>query len=257
MIESTLSTSIGEFESSRSPSSIEHDEFSIVDDSSPHILVVDDDTRIRELIKEYLMRNNCKVTVAADADAASRKLAGIDYDLIILDVMLPGKDGIEFANELRSQKHEGPILMLSARSTADCRICGLEAGADDYMSKPFEPRELLLRIENWVRRGEKVDPTAVEQLVFGNYTFVLSTRELKENGETVRLTEREREILYCLTKIPGEPISRDDLSTKHSNANERTIDVQVNHLRRKIEVDPSNPRYLQTVRGKGYQLVLG
>lgn len=223
-------------------------------DEARHILVVDDDTRIRELLTEYLSRNGYRVTAAESAGDARLKMRGLEFDLLILDVMMPKEDGVSFARSMRAEMHDVPILMLTALSELEQRIEGLEAGADDYLSKPFDPRELLLRVSNIVKRSSTPDPSVVEQVVFGAYTFVLAKRELKMNGEIVKLTDRERDILVRFTTVPGETIPRHELVADSTDVGERTIDVQINRLRRKIESDPANPRYLQTVRGIGYRL---
>ena len=223
------------------------------DDDAPHLLVVDDDTRIRNLLKQYLTENGFRVTVAGNAGEARRKLAGLDFDLLILDVMMPGETGVDLTKSLRAEKNV-PILMLTALSETDSRISGLEAGADDYLPKPFDPRELILRINNILRRGGPATTPKVEQLVFGPYTFQIARRELKRGGEALKLTDREQEILAIFAARAGETIPRHELVGDESDVGERTIDVQINRLRRKIERDPSNPVWLQTVRGIGYRL---
>ena len=222
-------------------------------DDAPHLLVVDDDTRIRNLLKQYLTENGFRVTVAGSAPEARRKLTGLDFDLLILDVMMPGESGVDLTKSLREQKSV-PILMLTALSETDNRVTGLEAGADDYLPKPFDPRELILRINNILRRGGPAATPKVEQLVFGPYTFQIARRELKRGGDTLKLTDREQEILAIFAARAGETIPRHELVTGDSEVGERTIDVQINRLRRKIERDPSNPVWLQTVRGIGYRL---
>ena len=223
------------------------------DDDAPHLLVIDDDTRIRNLLKQFLSENGFRVTVAGNADEARRKLHGLDFDLLVLDVMMPGESGVELTKALRAEK-DVPILMLTALSETDSRVTGLEAGADDYLPKPFDPRELILRINNILRRGGPASVPKVEQLVFGPYTFQLARRELKRGGETLKLTDREQEILAIFAARAGETIPRHELVGGDSEVGERTIDVQINRLRRKIERDPSNPVWLQTVRGIGYRL---
>ena len=222
-------------------------------DDAPHLLVVDDDTRIRNLLKQFLTENGFRVTVAGTAAEARRKLEGLDFDLLIVDVMMPGESGVELTKSLRTQK-DVPILMLTALSETDSRIAGLEAGADDYLPKPFDPRELILRINNILRRGGPQVPPKVEQLVFGPYTFQIARRELKRGGEPLKLTDREQEILAIFASRAGETIPRHELVAGESDVGERTIDVQINRLRRKIERDPANPVWLQTVRGIGYRL---
>ncbi|HHZ10871.1 MAG TPA: response regulator transcription factor [Rhizobiales bacterium] len=222
-------------------------------DDAPHLLVVDDDTRIRNLLKQYLAENGFRVTVAGTAAEARRKLAGLDYDLIVLDVMMPGESGVDLTRSLRAERNL-PILMLTALSETESRIAGLEAGADDYLPKPFDPRELILRINNILRRGGPQAVPKVEQIVFGPYTFQIARRELKRGGEALKLTDREQEILAIFAERAGETIPRHELVAGESDVGERTIDVQINRLRRKIERDPSNPVWLQTVRGVGYRL---
>jgi two-component system, OmpR family, phosphate regulon response regulator OmpR len=225
----------------------------IPDDDAPHLLVVDDDTRIRNLLKQFLSENGFRITVAGNAEEARRKLAGLDFDLIILDVMMPGETGVQLTKSLRAQK-DVPILMLTALSETDSRIAGLEAGADDYLPKPFDPRELILRVNNILRRGGPQTTPKLEQIVFGPYTFQIARRELKRGGEMLKLTDREQEILAMFAERAGETIPRHELVGADAEVGERTIDVQINRLRRKIERDPANPVWLQTVRGVGYRL---
>ena len=231
------------------------DQAAAPDDDAPHLLVVDDDTRIRNLLKQYLTENGFRVTVAGNAGEARRKLAGLDFDLLVLDVMMPGESGVDLTKSLRAEKNV-PILMLTALSETDSRILGLEAGADDYLPKPFDPRELILRINNILRRGGPATTPKVEQLVFGPYTFQIARRELKRGGEALKLTDREQEILAIFAARAGETIPRHELVGDDSEVGERTIDVQINRLRRKIETDPANPLFVQTVRGIGYRLVV-
>lgn len=229
------------------------DDFVAPADDAPHLLVVDDDTRIRDLLKQYLTSNGFRVTVAASATDARNKLAGIDFDLLILDVMMPGESGVDLTRALRSDK-QVPILMLTALTEIDNRVTGLEAGADDYLSKPFDPRELILRVNNILRRGGPTTAPKVEQIVFGPYTFQITRRELKCSGRPVKLTDREQDILALFAERAGETIPRQELIGGDATVGERTIDVQINRLRRKIEDDPANPVWLQTVRGVGYRL---
>jgi two-component system phosphate regulon response regulator OmpR len=229
------------------------DQTAIPGDDAPHLLVVDDDTRIRTLLREFLTSNGFRVTMASTADEARRKLEGLDFDLIVLDVMMPGESGVELTKSLRAEK-DVPILMLTALSETDSRILGLEAGADDYLPKPFDPRELILRVNNILRRGGPSSTPKLEQVVFGPYTFQIARRELKRAGEPLKLTDREQEILAIFAERAGETIPRHELVSGDSEVGERTIDVQINRLRRKIERDPSNPVWLQTVRGIGYRL---
>jgi two-component system phosphate regulon response regulator OmpR len=226
----------------------------------PHILVVDDDTRLRELLKTFLSRNAFRVSTAKHAAEARQHLEALDFDLIVLDVMMPGQTGLDFAAELR-KTNDVPILMLTAMGEAKDRIAGLEKGVDDYLGKPFEARELLLRIQSVLRRGR---PTAVEgaaadidrKVTFGPLQFDLALGELTQKGKRVPLTDAEIALLRALTGQMGEVLSRESLcKSVGSDVNERAIDVQVTRLRRKIEPDPGFPRYLRTVRGQGYRLV--
>lgn len=222
-------------------------------DDAPHLLVIDDDRRIRDLIKRYLGEHGFRVTVAGDASEARKQLCGLEFDLLIVDVMMPGETGIEFTKSISSD-NEVPILMLTALAETDDRIDGLEAGADDYLAKPFEPRELLLRINNILKRLKKPDEPIIEQVSFGPFNFSVKKRELKKDGEVVKLTDREKEIMVIFVTNSGNDVARADLLGELTEAGERKIDVQINRLRRKIEDDPSDPKWLQTVRGVGYRL---
>jgi len=224
-----------------------------VSDDAPHLLIVDDDTRIRSLLSQYLTGSGFRVTVAANAAEARRKLEGIDFDLLIVDIMMPGESGVSLTKSLREQK-DVPILMLTALSETDNRIDGLEAGADDYLPKPFDPRELILRINNILRRGAPPPQPKIEQVVFGPYTFFIPRKELKKAGENIKLTDREQDIMAIFAARAGETVPRHELTGQEGEVGERTIDVQINRLRRKIEQDPANPVWLQTVRGIGYKL---
>jgi len=218
-----------------------------------HILIVDDDERIRELLKQYLQENGFRVSEAADTIEARLALSYFFFDLIILDLMLPGEDGISFADSLRLKK-TCPILMLSALGETSNRIEGLEVGADDYLVKPFEPRELLLRIANLIKRSEKQTEKAVVNI--GSKKYNIQTKNFKdENERDIQLTGNERKILEVMVKNNGKIISREEFKTILGNEiNERTIDVQIKRLREKIEQSPSTPLYLKTVRGEGYVL---
>ncbi|MEF0938696.1 response regulator [Rhizobium sp. BR 362] len=224
-----------------------------ISDDAAHLLVVDDDTRIRALLNRYLMEKGFRVTAAADGAEARRKLEGLDFDLIIMDVMMPGESGITLTASLRAIKNI-PIIMLTALAESEARIAGLEAGADDYLPKPFDPRELVLRINNILRRNAPADAPKIEQVMFGPYTFSLTRKELKKASELIRLTDREQEIMLLFAKRAGDTIPRHELIGSDAEVGERTIDVQINRLRRKIEDDPANPIWLQTVRGIGYRL---
>ena len=225
----------------------------MLDDNAPHLLVVDDDTRIRNLLSLFLTDKGYRVTTAATAAEARRKLDALEFDLLVLDVMMPGETGIELTRSLRETRNV-PILMLTALSETDSRIDGLEAGADDYLGKPFDPRELLLRVNNILKRGVPAQPVQAEQVVFGPFTFHIAKRELKRGAEIIRLTDREQEIMVLFSERAGDTVPRHELVRNETETGERTIDVQINRLRRKIEIDPANPVYLQTVRGIGYKL---
>jgi two-component system phosphate regulon response regulator OmpR len=228
-------------------------------DDAPHLLVVDDDRRLRVLLSSFLRKNGYRVTVAASAAEARGILENIEFELIVLDVMMPGESGVSFASSLREHS-DIPILMLTARSEAADRVLGLEAGVDDYLGKPYEPKELLLRIASILRRARATPAPRPEgsPLKFGPFVFFPDRGELRQGEETVKLTERERDILRLLAASPGASVSREALagSGAASQAQERTVDVQINRLRRKIERDPANPLYLQTARGSGYRLVV-
>jgi two-component system phosphate regulon response regulator OmpR len=220
----------------------------------PHLLVVDDDGRLRDLLARYLGEKGHIVCTAGSAAEARARLGSLAFDLLVLDVMMPGQTGIAFARALRAERCGMPILMLTARSEADDRIAGLEAGADDYLPKPFEPRELLLRIAAILRRAPRVAETP-PLMRLGRWRFDPERSTLSDGGETVRLTDVEASLLKVLSESPGGIVSRDDLAERSRVAvHARSIDVQVNRLRRKIEEDPKSPRYLQTVRGSGYVL---
>jgi two-component system phosphate regulon response regulator OmpR len=221
-------------------------------DDQPHILVVDDDNRLRDLLRQYLGENGFRVTTASDAGEARLRMRGLQFDLLVVDVMMPGESGLELTESLRSVSRV-PILLLTAMGEPGDRISGLEQGADDYMTKPFEPRELVLRIESILRRTA---PAMTEGVVaLGDCSFDMGRRELRRNDAIVRLTTIEANLLSALARDPGIALSRDELISRcQIDGGERTVDVQVTRLRRKIETDPREPRYLQTVRGQGYVL---
>ena len=226
---------------------------------SAHILVVDDDSRLRELLRKFLSDRGFRVTTAANAAEADARFGAIAFDLIVLDVMMPGESGVELTRRLR-RSNPVPILLLTARGEAQDRIAGLASGADDYLPKPFEPDELLLRIKAILRRAPPPAETPAE-IRFGPFRFDLGREELVQvsegagGGEPVRLTATEASLLKVLAARPGSAVSRQELLRQSRiSGNERTIDVQVTRLRRKIETDPRLPRYLQTVRGAGYVL---
>lgn len=228
-----------------------------------HLLIVDDDERIRGLLQKFLARNGFWVTAARDAAHARRLLHGLEFDLIVMDVMMPGEDGISLTRELRKQM-QTPVLLLTAKGETADKIAGLEAGADDYLTKPFEPRELLLRINAILRRAPA--PTAAEKapkiLRMGSVRYDIDRGEMWKGEMQVRLTATEAALMRIFAARPGAPVSRaelvDDLGraggTEAGSAQERAVDVQITRLRRKFESDPKQPRYLQTVRGAGYML---
>ncbi len=224
-------------------------------DNAPHLLVVDDDRRIRDLLSRFLLAEGYRVTTADTAAEARLKLDGLRFDLLILDVMMPGETGFELARAIRTNSVM-PILMLTARDEKESRIEGLEIGADDYLAKPFEPRELSLRIANILKRARPAVPAPAESVRFGQFVFHIGRGELRRGEEVIRLTDRERDMLRVLSTSPGETVPRMALSGNGASLNERAVDVQVNRLRRKIERDPANPLIVQTVRGIGYRLVL-
>ncbi len=229
-------------------------EFPALPDDAPHLLVIDDDQRIRSLLSRYLSDHGFRVDTAANAAEARLLLASLAFDLMILDVMMPGENGLDLLKSLRATM-QVPILMLTARTEIDHRIRGFEGGADDYLGKPFEPRELVLRINAILKRGAPPTAPLIEQLRFGPFAFHIGRRELRRGQEVIRLTDRERQIMAFFAATPNETVPRLALLSEDEPAGERTIDVQINRLRRKIEVDPANPLYLQTVRGIGYRLV--
>ncbi len=225
-----------------------------MDADQPHILVVDDDNRLRALLRRYLVDNGFAVTTAADAAEARAKLAAFTFDLMILDVMMPGEDGLTLTAALRHEMAT-PILLLTAMGEPEDRIAGLESGADDYLPKPFEPRELLLRIQSILRRVAPSPPPPSAPLRLGDFVFDPGRGELRKGDERIHLTTAELGLLRVLAQQPGETVTRDDLTERSRiSGNARTVDVQVTRLRRKIEPDPRLPRYIQTVRGEGYVL---
>jgi two-component system phosphate regulon response regulator OmpR len=224
-----------------------------------HLLIVDDDERIRGLLQKFLMRHGFIVSAARDAAHARRLLAGLEFDLIVLDVMMPGEDGISLTRYLREQM-QTPILLLTARGETSDRIAGLEAGADDYLAKPFEPKELLLRINAILRRMPEAAPviSAPKVLQMGAVRYDIERGEMWQGESLIRLTATEAQLMRIFSARPGEAVSRmqlvEDLGRDRDQAQERAVDVQITRLRRKIEADPKQPRYLQTVRGAGYML---
>ncbi|HYZ39233.1 MAG TPA: response regulator transcription factor [Stellaceae bacterium] len=217
----------------------------------PHLLVVDDDARLRELLRRYLSDSGFRVTTAADAVEARSNLSSFAFDLIVLDVMMPGESGLELTRALH-REGRGPVLLLTAMGEPEDRVNGLEQGADDYLAKPFEPRELVLRIRNLLQRRPIAD-TLAREIRFGGYRFDISRAELYRGADLVHLTTAESGLLLMLAQKAGQAVSREELSLSLSG-NVRNVDVQMTRLRRKIERDPRYPRYLQTVRGIGYTL---
>ena len=228
-------------------------------DMDAHLLIVDDDERIRTLLQKFLMRNGFLVTAARDAGHARRILTGLDFDLIVLDVMMPGEDGLSLTRSLR-ETMQTPILLLTAKGETGNRIEGLEAGADDYLPKPFEPKELLLRINAILRRmpDTKAEDAAPKVMSLGAIRYDLERGEMWHGDELVRLTATEIQFMKIFSAEPGSPLSRaklvEELGRDRGQAQERAVDVQITRLRRKIEDNPKQPRYLQTVRGAGYML---
>jgi len=227
----------------------------VLPDDAAHLLVVDDDSRLRDLLSRFLQRQGYRVTTARDAGDARAKLDGLSFDLLILDVMMPGESGFELARFVR-EISQVPILMLTARAETESKINGFEIGADDYMVKPFDTRELLLRVASILRRAQPAAAPPAESVRFGPYVFHISRGELRRGDELIHLTDREKDILRLLAATPGETVPRQALAGNGAAAGERAVDVQVNRLRRKIEPDPANPLYLQAVRGVGYRLLV-
>ncbi len=224
-----------------------------VPENAPHILVVDDDDRIRTLLKRYLSENGYRTSVAKDGAEARELMGSVDFDLLILDVMMPGLTGFDLTEKIRAASNV-PILLLTARGLPEDRIEGLERGADDYLSKPFEPRELLLRINALLRRAQPVKRDR-QVMTFGDTTFEPGRGELRRDGKLIKLTAGELALLRVLAAKPGEAISRAALAEQTQTPMERSIDVQITRIRKKMETDPRTPIYLQTARGIGYMLI--
>lgn len=228
-------------------------------DPDAHLLIVDDDERIRTLLQKFLIRNGFLVSAARDAAHAERILSGLDFDMVVLDVMMPGEDGVSFCKRLRENR-DVPILLLTARGETEDRIRGLEAGADDYLAKPFEPKELLLRINSVLRRIPSPEPAEIapKVLSLGPLRYDVEKGVMWNGPDTVRLTATEAQLMRIFSSCPGEPLTRaalvERLGRDGGQAQERAVDVQITRLRRKLEPDPKQPRYLQTVRGAGYML---
>jgi two-component system phosphate regulon response regulator OmpR len=224
------------------------------DDKLHHLLIVDDDTRIRTLLQRYLSEAGYRVTAAKDAAEARQLMTSLDFDFIVLDVMMPGEDGFSLTKAIRETSNV-PILLLTARGEAGDRIEGLERGADDYLPKPFEPRELLLRIATILRRAGQSTEVVKQIIQLGLCRFDPERGELVRDGKPVKLTSAELQLMRVLAANPGQTFTRTDLSQRMGEVLERTVDVQITRLRRKIENDPKLPLYLQTVRGIGYVLM--
>ncbi|MBE9639046.1 response regulator [Salipiger mangrovisoli] len=229
-------------------------------DPDAHLLIVDDDERIRSLLQKFLIRHGFLVSAARDAAHARRLMAGLDFDLIVLDVMMPGEDGISLTRAIRETRRT-PIMLLTARGETEDRIAGFEAGADDYLPKPFEPKELLLRINAILRRmpeSPAADTMHPKLLTLGPIRYDIERGEMWHGDDLVRLTATESQLMRIFSAKPGEALSRtrlvEELGRDKGQAQERAVDVQITRLRRKIESDPKQPRYLQTVRGAGYML---
>jgi len=216
-----------------------------------HILVVDDDDRIRELIKQYLEENNFLVTSAKDALDARKKLEIVKFDILILDIMMPGESGLSLTKEVK-KKGSTPIILLTAKGETQDRIKGLELGADDYLGKPFEPKELLLRIKNILYKIQK--PILADEIYIGNTIVNLKKLEIKINNKIKKINPQEKKVLEKMLESPGKIFSRDNIGKIINISKERTIDVMITRLRQKIEFNSKNPKYLQTIRGSGYVL---
>ena len=216
-----------------------------------HILIVDDDNRIRDLLKEYLKENNYIVSTSENAENAKIKLTHFKFDLIVLDVMMPGQSGYDLTKELK-KRMEIPIILLTAKGEVESRIKGLELGADDYISKPFEPKELLLRIKNIVNKNNKIDLN-IKHFV-GNAQIDLNKMNIKLAEKIKRINSSEKKVLIKMLENPGKTYTREEIGKISGISQERSIDVMITRLRQKIEINPKNPKYLQTIRGSGYVL---
>ena len=218
---------------------------------NPHILIVDDDNRIRELIKEYLEENDFIVSTANDAEEASEKIKLIDFEIIVLDIMMPGESGLALTKKLR-KNISTPIILLTAKGEVDDRIIGLESGADDYLVKPFSPKELLLRINNILKKTK--EETLEEKIKIGENLLNLKKMIIEKNGKTIKLNGTEKKLLEKMIFSKGKTFSREEIGKIINISKERSVDVMITRLRQKLEYDPKNPQYLQTVRGSGYVL---
>tara|TARA_Y100000590_G_scaffold418052_1_gene518366 strand:+ start:392 stop:1069 length:678 start_codon:yes stop_codon:yes gene_type:complete len=216
-----------------------------------HILVVDDDDRIRDLVKQYLEDKKYIVTTARDSSDAKKKIEVVKFDIIILDIMMPGESGLSLTKEIK-KNNPTPIILLTAKGETQDRIAGLELGADDYLGKPFEPKELLLRIVNILNKTYV--PNVPEEIYIGNSLLNLKKLNIKTNNKTIKINPQEKKILQKMLEAPGKIFSREDIAKVTDLSKERTVDVMITRLRQKIESNPKNPKYLQTIRGSGYVL---
>ena len=216
-----------------------------------HILVVDDDDRIRELVKQYLNENKFLVTTARDASDAKKKIDMVKFDILILDIMMPGESGLSLTKEVK-KNNSTPIILLTAKGEVEDRIVGLEIGADDYLGKPFKPKELLLRIRNILSKTQKT--TLPKEIYIGSALVNLEKLNIKINKQTRKINTNEKKVLEKMLESPGKVFSRDDIGKTINLSKERTVDVLITRLRQKIEMNPKKPKYLQTIRGSGYVL---
>ena len=222
-----------------------------MENNKKHILIVDDDNRIRDLLKEYLNENNFVVSTSENADNAKIKLTQFKFDLIVLDVMMPGQDGYDLTKEIKRQI-KVPIILLTAKGEVENRIKGLELGADDYLGKPFEPRELLLRIRNIIKKGNKLDLKSIHKIGIAEVNLNKMTVNL--NNKFKKINNSEKKVLIEMLANPGTTYSREEIGKISGISQERSIDVMITRLRQKLELDPKNPKFLQTIRGSGYVL---
>ena len=222
-----------------------------MENNKTHILIVDDDDRIRSLLKEYLIENNYLVSTSENAENAKKKLTVFKYDLIVLDVMMPGQNGYDFTKEIK-KKIKIPIILLTAKGETEDRVKGLELGADDYIGKPFEPKELLLRIKNLIKRNLKIDLSKIYNV--GNAQINLNKMNIMLEGKSKKINISEKKVLIEMLTNPGKTFSREEIGKISGINQERSIDVMITRLRLKIEKNPKNPKFLQTIRGSGYVL---
>ena len=222
-----------------------------MENNKNHILIVDDDDRIRNLLKDYLVENNYIVSTAENADQAKEKLLYLKFDILILDVMMPGQNGYDLTKEIK-KKIKIPIILLTAKGEVEDRIKGLELGADDYLGKPFEPRELLLRIKNIINKNNKIDLKSKHYV--GKAEIDLNKMTVNINNKFKKINNSEKKVLIYMLANPGTTFSRDEIGKISGISQERSIDVLITRLRQKLEIDPKNPKYLQTIRGSGYVL---